>query len=333
MEKIFITGANGFIGSNLCKYFLEKEFEVYGFVRKTSDLHFLEGLNVKLVYGDLSNPDEIEIPKDVDYIIHSASIVSDTADDYECYTGIYLLAFNLTQKILNQEINLKKIIYISTAITLGFDGFNISEEKPGKSAEFLPYTRFKKKTEKYFLEQSKKYRLPLVILRPSDVYGPNDRTSCALMLKGIKQGVPLIIGHGNWYFGFCYIDNLCQAVYLSLLKKGIEGRAYTVTNSKLPTWRTFFSGLQKGLNKKQFLYIPVPVPFAAAAICEMAHKIFPKFDPQITYYRIKRVTSHTTYDISRTIAELDYKPDNNTENQIQAILSWYRKEKEKGYIK
>lgn len=333
MEKILITGSNGFIGSNLCKYFLEKGFEVYGFVRKTSDLHFLEGLDVKLLYGDLLKPEEIEIPKDVDYIVHSASIVSDTADEDQCYANIYLLAFNLIQKILHLNNNLKKVIYISTALTLGFNGINISEEKQGESALFFPYTRFKKKTEEYFLEQFRKNRLPVVILRPGDVYGPNDRTSCAHMLKGCEQGAPLIVGHGNWHLSFCYIDNLCQAVYLALLKNEIEGRAYTVTNSILPTWRTFFSGLQKGLKKTQSLYIPVKAAFAVAAILKFVQKIFPKFDPLITYYRIKRITTHTTYDISRTIAELGYKPDNHTENQIQAILAWYHKEKENGFIK
>ena len=34
MERVLITGANGFIGSNLCRYFLERSYEVYGLVRE-----------------------------------------------------------------------------------------------------------------------------------------------------------------------------------------------------------------------------------------------------------------------------------------------------------
>ena len=66
MQTVFITGANGFIGSNLCRYFLKKNFTVHGLVRKTSDLHFLEDLDVKLVYGDLNEAEKIKLPENVD---------------------------------------------------------------------------------------------------------------------------------------------------------------------------------------------------------------------------------------------------------------------------
>lgn len=164
-EKIFITGANGFIGSNLCRYFSEKGFEVYGLVRKTSDLHFLDGLPVKLVYGDLLETNEFDIPADVDYVVHSASLVSDLASEDQCESGIYQMTVNFIQKILESEVKPKKIVYISTGLTLGYSRENISEENPGKSADFLPYTRAKKKTEAFFFEKAKQDGLPVVILR------------------------------------------------------------------------------------------------------------------------------------------------------------------------
>ncbi len=332
-QKIFITGANGFIGSNLCRYFLGKGFEVYGLVRRTSDLHFLAGLPVKLIFGDLLEPKGFNIPPDLDYIVHAASLTSDLASEEECESGIYQLTVNFVQKISELEIQPKKIIYISTGLTLGYSRENISEENPGLSAEFLPYTRAKKKTEAFFFEKARQDDLPVVILRPGDVFGPNDRTSGGKIMNGSERGFPLIVSRGKWRFGYCYIDNLCQAVYLACLKKGLEGKAYSVTNSELPTWRTFFSGLQKGLKKKQWLYVPVPIAFLIAAIQELRRKIFPDFLPEVTFYRIKRITRHTTYDISKTIAELGYNPDNDINSQIQAIVSWYLDEKRKGYIK
>jgi nucleoside-diphosphate-sugar epimerase len=332
-EKIFITGANGFIGSNLCRYFLGKGFEVYGLVRRTSDLHFLDGLPVNLIFGDLLEPKGFDIPRNMDYIVHAASLTSDLASEDQCESGIYQLTVNFVQKISEFEIQPKKIIYISTGLTLGYSRKNISEENPGKSAEFLPYTRAKIKTEAFFFEKARHDGLPVVILRPGDVFGPNDRTSCSKIMNGCERGIPLIVSRGKWHFGFCYIDNLCQAVYLACLKKGIEGKAYSVTNSELPTWGTFFSGLQKGLKRKQWIYVPVSIAYLVAATQELRRKVFPDFLPEVTFYRIKRITRHTTYDISRTIAELGYNPDNDTEGQIQAIVSWYLNEKKKGYIK
>jgi len=331
--KIFITGANGFIGSNLCRHFLSQSWEVYGLVRRTSDLHFLNGLDVKLVTGDLLRPEEVRIPDGIDHIVHAASIVSDWADDETCRKHIYQLAVNLVQKIQSLPRMPKRIVYISTAVTLGFNALDISEERPGRSALFLDYTRYKVKTEQMFLDEWRRSGLPVVILRPADVYGPYDRTSCAKILRACEHGVGLIAGHGNRRFGFCYIDNLCQVVHLALFKEGIEGRAYTVTNGELPTWRTFFSGLQKGLNKKQRFYQPIWIVFAIAACMEAVHKLFPRYEASLNFYRIKRITTETTYDISRTISELGYAPDDRIDRQIEAIVAWYLKERRDGFIK
>ena len=75
MERVLITGANGFIGSNLCRHFAASGYEVHGLVRRTSDLHFLDGLSIPLVYADLSQPLPIDLPPGLDYVIHAASLM------------------------------------------------------------------------------------------------------------------------------------------------------------------------------------------------------------------------------------------------------------------
>ena len=45
-KRLLITGANGFVGSHLAEMALDNGFEVFAAVRKTSDLQFLEGLNL-----------------------------------------------------------------------------------------------------------------------------------------------------------------------------------------------------------------------------------------------------------------------------------------------
>jgi dihydroflavonol-4-reductase len=332
-EKTLVTGANGFIGSNLCRSLLAKGYDVHGLVRRTADLHFLEGLPVKIIIGDLSHPQGFSFPRDTAYVVHAASIVSDLASDRECDTGIYDLTVNLVRRARDLGAKLKRFVYISTTLILGYLGRNLSEERPGKSADFMPYVRAKKRTEAYLMEKSRHDHLPVVILRPGDTYGPNDRTACDKILRGAERGVPIIVGSGKHQFAFCYIDNLCQAVQLVLDNDRAVGRAYTVTNGVLPTWREFFLGFQKGLGKRQRLYVPVWLAKVIAGSQELRWKIFPKFQPELTRYRIRRITSETTYDISRTVAELGYRPDDDTEKQIRAIVEWYRGERKKGYIK
>ena len=222
---------------------------------------------------------------------------------------------------------------MSSALVMGYRKLGISEDNPGLPANHLPYVRCKKKTEDMLLQMHNGSRLPVVILRPADVFGPNDRITCAHILRGIEDGIPVIVGIGKWIFPFCYVENLCQATYLACRSKNSEGQAYTITNGSDVTWKEFFSFFQRKFNKKQWIYIPTFFPHVVVFVMKIIQKIVSSYEPPLTDYRIKRITSHTNYDISKTIEELNYSPENDREKQFDAIAEWYLAEKEAGYIK
>jgi nucleoside-diphosphate-sugar epimerase len=330
MSRVLITGANGFIGSNLCRWFRRRGWEVDALVRESSDLHFLAGLDVRLLKGDLRFAEKIVVPEGTTHIVHAAALVSDMAGDAECALNIFDMTRSFIQKIGDSGAPLGRFVYISTALTLGFGHRDISEDTHGMSAAFLPYVRHKIRTENELFDLHAGRGFPAVILRPGDVFGPYDRVTCASLLRGCERGVPLIVGHGRWRFGYCYVGNLCQAVELALVKDGVEGKAFTVTNGVLPTWRDFFQALQNGVGKKQKVYVPVWLALAAAAGSGILHAVFPSFEREINYYRIKRITTETTYDISRTVTELGYKPDDDFERQFAEVVDWYLEERKNG---
>ena len=109
-----------------------------------------DGVDIALAFGDLTDPDSFAIPEGTDYVVHAASITSDLADEETCRKNILLLAVNLVGKVQALARPPKRLVFISTALTLGFGASEISETRPGMSAEFLPYTRNKIETEKFF---------------------------------------------------------------------------------------------------------------------------------------------------------------------------------------
>ncbi len=118
-ERVLITGANGFVGSNLCRYFLERSYEVVALVRRTSDLHFIEGLPLALVYADLAEPGPIDLPADLDYVIHAAALASETATRAQAMRAIHGATENLLRCLKERGIAPRRFVYISTALVLG----------------------------------------------------------------------------------------------------------------------------------------------------------------------------------------------------------------------
>ncbi len=332
MRRVLVTGANGFIGSNLCRWFRGRGWEVDALVRESSDLRFLEGLDVRLVKGDLRFADRIELPPGTAYIVHAASLVSDTAGDDACARNIYDTTRGLVRRVRESGVPLRRFVHVSTALTLGFGARDIAEGRPGRSAAFVPYVRHKVRAECELRDEHAQRGFPVVILRPGDVLGPNDRITSARILAHCERGFPLIIGKGRWRFAYCYVGNFCQAAELALVTEGIEGRAYTVTNGVLPTWRELFQAFQRGVGKRQRVYLPAPAVRLAAAVAGLARAVLPRGEPTLNLYRVKRATSETTYDISRTVAELGYRPDDDYARQFAEIVDWYLEEKDRGRL-
>jgi nucleoside-diphosphate-sugar epimerase len=331
MERVLITGANGFIGSNLCSYFLDHSYEVFGLVRETSDLHFLEGLGVRLIRGDLRNIECIDIPP-IDYVIHAASRLSDAMTMEEARQQIHDTTVNLVSRLRDRKISLKRFVYISSALVLGHRARDISPQNPGEPpAGVLPYSRAKEMTELFLTEEHRRHGLPVVILRPGDVFGPNDRTVGGRLLESIDGGMPTIIGTGNRLLSFCYVGNVAQACLLACQMRGKDGSAYTITNDQEITWRQLMGSFQTLLGKRQRVFVPAFAAYAIALVMQMLHALIPGFDAILTFYPIHHLLGDTTYDIRQTIEELGYRPNQDIKAQIESIVAWYMKEKAFGY--
>jgi 2-alkyl-3-oxoalkanoate reductase len=331
MRTVLITGANGFIGSHLCDAFLGAGYRVYGLVRKTSDLRFISGANITMVQGDLRAPEQIAFPESVDVIVHAAALVSDNATITQTREHVYGITRRLVEEALRRYPRLSRFVYISSALTLGICADNISERAPGRSADFLPYGLMKKTTEEYLLDLHRSDGFPVVILRPGDVYGPRDRTSSEQMLRAAEKGVPLRVGRGRSKFGFCAPANLCRAAIAASERPSAVGEAYVVVNGVAPTWREFFGALQEGVGRPQHVYVPVSVLMMAAFGVELLKRMIPGLRPAINYYRIRRITTQTTYDGSRAVRELGYDSDDDYRSQFRAIVEWYQQEKARSF--
>ena len=324
MPVVLITGANGFIGSHLCDAFLAAGYTVYGLVRATSDLRFLRGAEVRLLYGDLTALEAIRFPETVEVIVHAAALVSDNATRGQCRRHIYELTVGLAELAARLYPRLRKFVYLSSALTLGYCADNISERNPGRSAAYLPYAAAKKQAEAYLLEKHRSTGFPVVVLRPGDVYGPRDRTSCEHMLQAAEKGVPLVVGSGRKRFGLCSPAEPVQggpgdAGKTANQRAGLHGRepGRPHLGGVLP------GAAGRGGRPPAGLRAGIPVPGRGPGL-RAAKLLFPGFRPALNFYRVRRITTQTTYDMSATQRELGYESDDDYRALFDRIVAWYK---------
>jgi len=77
MKKVLVTGANGFLGANLCRMLCQQGYEVSIFVRKQATLHHLKDVPCKVIYGNMDQADVIsQAVAGQDIVVHAASITA-----------------------------------------------------------------------------------------------------------------------------------------------------------------------------------------------------------------------------------------------------------------
>jgi UDP-N-acetylglucosamine 4-epimerase len=233
--KILISGGAGFIGSNLCEYFLSKGYKVVCLDNfATGHLHNLNGvinnLNFTLIEGDIRNLSDCQkAVEGVDYVLHQAALgsVPRSINDPITTNAVNVSGF-LNMLIASRDAKVKRFVYAASSSTYGdSQGLPKVEEVIGKPLS--PYAITKYVNELYADIFSKTYDLETVGLRYFNVFGrkqdPNGAYA-AVIPKFVQQFMryesPVINGDGLHSRDFTYIDNVIQMNELAMTTTNSE---------------------------------------------------------------------------------------------------------------
>ena len=134
---ILVTGANGFIGSHVVERLLRDGRKVRGLVRASSDLTFLEGVDVELARGDITNRASLDAPmRGVEVAVHVAGFVSDWDPRAECRS----VNVHGTRNVIEaaRAAGVRRLVHISTAALHGFPGARTQDESSPMPETLLP---------------------------------------------------------------------------------------------------------------------------------------------------------------------------------------------------
>ena len=228
-NTILITGGAGFIGSNLCEYFLSKKYKVVCLDNFSTGHHynlkdFLNDDNFNLIEGDIRNLETCQqAVQGVDYVLHQAALgsVPRSINDPITSNDVNVSGF-LNMLVASRDANVKRFVYAASSSTYG-DSVGLPKVEDIIGKPLSPYAITKYVNELYAEIFSRTYGLETIGLRYFNVFGrkqdPNGAYAAVIpkfVMQLMQHESPKINGDGNYSRDFTYIDNVIQMNELAM---------------------------------------------------------------------------------------------------------------------
>ena len=326
-KTALVTGATGFIGSHLAARLVAEGYRVSCLVRKSSNLHWLDGLDVELVYGSITDYDSlIYAVLDKDYVFHAAGLVralSEKAFMDVNAAGVKNLLIALTETHTTPE----RFVLISSQAAAGPAPEDAPKTETDPAAPVSVYGRSKLAGE----EGTRSFAdtIPITILRPAVVYGPRD-TDVYTVFKMVNRRWNVIAGAPGRKFSFIYVHDLVDAALLADERAEAAGQTYFVTDGRFYSWREFTDAVAAALGvRARTLSVPLPVVRVMAFAAETWGKLRRK--PAILNGdKVKEIAAPGWCAANAKLAtELGFTAAHTMQEALVETARWY---KEKGWL-
>jgi nucleoside-diphosphate-sugar epimerase len=338
MDNIMITGAAGFIGSNITSYFCEKGAQVTCFIRESSCPKFLKKLPVEIFHGDITDINTL-IPacKKADWVIHIAAL----ANDWSNYDEFYKI--NVTG-----TLNVLKASYLSDVqnliVTGSISSYGEEDSRKIKDEGFPYHSNYQYFFNKLFPSKMNYYRntkalstqeairyakstcLNLTILEPTWVYGEHEfKTGFYEYLKIVKAGMPFFPGSKKNKFHVIYVRDLARAYYLAYKKKLNGINRMIVGNPRSESMDRLFSLFCKELGVKKPRNLPKPIVYPLGLFLELIYTVF-SFNkpPLLTRGRVNMFYDNIEYSVNEAKKKLSFISEYSLEEGVHRTVDWYK---------
>jgi len=325
MRDILVTGANGFVGSHICEALLHHGYRVRAMVRKSSDLTNLRDLDISITYGDLNDNESLKAAvSNVDCIVNNAGLTK--ALDPELFAGVNVTGVeNILDAVLKHNPDLKKFIHMSSAAASGPASLPSPKKEDDLSEPVSNYGRSKREGEKAALTYSDK--IPLVVLRPSAVYGPRDKEMLSFF-KAIKLGVKPTFGSGESYSSFTYVKDLAEAITRVIESDIVSGKIYFVAEKRYYSFSEAGDIISKALGKRALdIHIPVAVMRGIGGIIAVISKIRGKASILTADKALEISQKYWIIDSTRFADDFGFECPTSFAQGVNETIAWYRSNK------
>lgn len=320
--RVLVTGANGFVGSRICRRLIADGYQVFAGIREGCDGTYIENLDLQVRFGDVTYPQMIpEMISGIDVIVHNAGLVK--ADKPEEFFQVNEKG---TENILRIAIANKKIIkfiLISSLAAAGPSkkGAPLTETDPPHPIS--EYGRSKLAAE----EIVKKYsdEIKTIILRPSAVYGPGDKEMYSFF-QTLNNRLKPYLGNPARRMQLIHVDDLALAVSRAITAATASGAVYFVAEPNSYSYYQLVKHLRTAVGRAAVpLYFP---GWGLKLIAVMTEKIMKAFGKtaMLTTEKAAELLANWEVSTDRARDDLGFTARYDFPAGARETAVWYREE-------
>jgi dihydroflavonol-4-reductase len=331
--KAFVTGSTGLLGSNLVDTLLAQGYEVKALARSEQKARkLLKDPGIEIVVGDMEDIDGFKAElQGVDVLFHVAAYFREYYDVGDHWTKLQKINVDGTIKLLEaaEQAGVKKVIYVSSSGVIGNnpDGTPSDENTPpGEFAMQNLYFRSKVIAEEKIAAFLKTHTLPVVLILPTVIVGPQDAAPTVfgqIIIDLMNRKLPMIPPGG---MEFVDARDVAQAM-INAVERGKSGERYIVS-SGFHSMSELVKVVEKASNvPAPRLHAPYAVMLMVARLAETRAKLT-NTSSQITVSGIQslvQVRPHSNAKAKRELG-ITFRP---FEESIHDEVKWYQ---ENGYV-
>jgi nucleoside-diphosphate-sugar epimerase len=231
---------------------------------------------------------------------------------------------NLIHACLEKNPNLQKFIYLSSQAAAGPCRNGGKKKESDQCKPVSPYGQSKRKGEELALEHS--HELPLLILRPSAVYGPRDKDIYAFF-KLLSKKIKPCFSHPDQHISLCYVEDAVQAILLAADAKESGGEIFFLSDGNDYRLEEIGDILAKAMEVSPLcIRVPEWMMSGVASFSETLSKITKK-PPLLSKGKVEEmVQKNWVCDITKAKTLLGFKPRVLLSEGARLTVEWYRKE-------
>jgi dihydroflavonol-4-reductase len=320
--NVLVTGATGFIGSNLVHHLLQQGDQVRVLVRRSPTTKLLKDLPIETCVGDVTSSESlVKATCGVEAVYHVAGVVSYWPPRRRWQHRVNVEG---TRNVIDAAVRnrVRRLVYTSSIAAVGFrkDDQVADEDTPWNWAPYdIGYCNSKHLGERE-AQRGSELGLEVVIVNPALVFGSRDvNWNAGRMFKMVAERSK-IRGVDGWTTT-CDVDDVCTA-QIGAMQHGLPGRRY-ILGGEARSYPSLIREIADVMGKSVAVET-VPYPLAqAAAHATYALSLVTRKEPALTPELVRMTAQRRLYSSRRAISELGY-PQTPLRSSLEKTYQWYR---------